>query len=110
MILGSDNRKKWSALDVLVMQAYQILDNERCQECGHYRWLCLNNSPDLQLKIVRSHCYVKGEIDAEQKKNKSGDYDGELRGEFYTRSGASLHTFRKAYYEALAAESEDDED
>src|SRR5690606_2250989 len=34
MILGADNRKAYSDMDVLLLQAYQTIQNEKCPQHG----------------------------------------------------------------------------
>lgn len=50
MILGSDNRKKWSEMDVLVMAAYQRYKNEICPEHGGPLWLCFGGDTEVITK------------------------------------------------------------
>ncbi|MFT4258047.1 hypothetical protein [Microbacterium sp.] len=109
MILGGDNRKKWSNLDVLVMQAYQIVKDERCSQCGVPRWLCRNSDPRIQVRVKVDECYAKQEIDKfEERRRKDDDKSGIAYPEFYTTDGTPLHEFRRAYYEQLAAERAED--
>lgn len=112
MILGADNRKKWSTLDVLIMQAWEILEAERCSQCGLPKWLCHNDDPLLQVRVKEDKCWVKPEIDEHEKKRADDD---DFRGgvaypEVYSRDEAPLERFRDTYYEALAAEDAEQED
>ncbi|WP_217182694.1 hypothetical protein [Streptomyces sp. AC495_CC817] len=110
MILGEDNRKAWSHLDVLAMQAFQIIEDERCGQCGLPRWLCKNDDPRLQVRIKVDSCYAKQELDKFEEERKKGDSGGLAYPEFYTKpDNIPLHEFRALYYEQLAAERAEDE-
>lgn len=111
MILGEDNRKAWSTLDVLVMQAYQIVLDEQCQQCGLPRWLCRNEDPRLQVKVKFDDCYAANEVKAAEKKHADDDTKpGVAFPEFYTTDGSQLSEYRALYYEQLAAERAEAED
>lgn len=111
MILGEDNRKAWSPLDVLVMQAYQIIEDERCGQCGLPRWLCKNADPRLQVRVKIDDCYASQEVKKEEeRRSKDDDKSGVAYPEFYAIDGTPLHEFRALYYEQLAADrAEEDE-
>ena len=105
MILGEDNRTAWSKLDVLIMQAYQILEDERCPQCGMYQWLCrIDDDPNLQIRISRDKCIAREEIEDANKSKKSDEYEGMIRPEFYTRDGRPLGDYRKIYRERITSD------
>ncbi|MBT2484855.1 MULTISPECIES: hypothetical protein [unclassified Microbacterium] len=105
MILGEDNRKPWSHLDVLIMQAYQIVKDEQCSQCGLPRWLCRNSDPRLQVKVKFDDCYASNEVKKEEKKHVNDDSkSGVAYPEFYSTDDTPLSDFRSLYYEQLAAE------
>jgi len=116
MILGEDNRKRWSQMDVLVMQAFQQYKDETCPEHGGPIWLCRWDPEDprldLKLKPARG-CYVAEEIRRhDEKRDKDADYEP-VRPEFVWRPDEDmpLVKLRKMYYEQAAREaSEDAED
>lgn len=115
MILGEDNRKAWSQLDVLVMQAYQIVEDERCGQCGLPRWLCRNEDGRLDLKIRYDDCYATNEIRKAEKDRKEDDTRGVAYPEFVALDGTPLVEFRALYYQQLAeeraeAEAEEEDD
>lgn len=103
MILGEDNRKAWSTLDVLVMQAYQILETERCSQCGSYVWLCQNDDPILNVKAKKQTCQATAYMKDYGEKHKDDEANGiSARPVFYARDDTPLHKFRDRYYESLA--------
>lgn len=56
MILGKDNRKPWSQMDIALATAHQLLENERCAQCGMYVWMCHTEDPDMQFEIIEDSC------------------------------------------------------
>lgn len=106
MILGADNRKKYSHLDVMILQAYQILEDERCPQHGGPRWMCDHPDGKLNFKINDIYCRVASELkDEEDKRQKNEDKGIILRPEFYDRDDRPLESFRATYYEHKAREA-----
>lgn len=105
MILGEDNRKRWSDLDVLIMQAYQILEDERCGQCGLPRWICHNEDPKLQVRVLEDYCFVRAEIEQRDEDTKEKPKGTVLYPEMYHRDNLPLHKLRESYYEQRAAEA-----
>lgn len=108
MILGEDNRKKWSPLDVLVMQAYEMFKGEQCQHCGYPTWICRVGDddyidPNVQVRKKIVKCWVDEEVDEWREATKDKAEAKFIRPEVYTRDGAELSTLRIPYYERLAA-------
>ena len=102
--------KKWVKHDFLLLEAYKILNRERCGQCGQPRYVCQNESNDIQFKVVEEQCASKVaqalfEERAEKKRGSKGEPDKgiALRVEAYSVSGKDLTTFRTPYYEAQAA-------
>ena len=56
--MGTDNRKRWSKWDIVLAQAFQILENERCSQCGLPRYICGNDSRDIDFRIEKQVCYA----------------------------------------------------
>lgn len=114
MILGEDNRKAWSDMDVLVMLAYEAYKSEQCAQCGHPRWLCRNEDPRLQVKIKQDDCYAKQEITKYEEAHKDDSDRAAVYPVFYTTDKAPLVEFREIYRAqeaaARAEEAEDDDD
>ena len=113
MILGADNRKKWSQMDVLIMHAYENYKNEQCPEHGGPTWLCRHpDDPNLQVRIVeKPKCYAAMELEAWDEKHKDDEAKRSVFAvpEFWTRDERPLVTYRESYREAQAqAEDEDD--
>lgn len=111
MILGADNRKPWSKMDVLIAQAYQTIQDEKCGQHGGPRWMCDHEDQSLDLKIEEQHCYAKQELQKEEEGRKDKEEPGVvLYPRFYSRAGRDLSTYRTSYYEQKAREAAEDSD
>lgn len=105
MILGSDSRKAWSDLDVLIMQAYEMYKREQCQQCFQPRWLCHNEDPKLQVRIKEDRCFIAAEIEKDKAGRKDEDQHGiSLYPEPYHLDGLPLHKLRDSYRQQREAE------
>lgn len=109
MILAEDNRKAWSELDVLIMQAYQIVQDEQCSQCGLPRWLCHNSDPRLQVRVKEDFCYASSEVKEHEKRKKDDDKASVGYPEFYAMDETPLVEFRQLYYQQLAEERAENE-
>lgn len=102
MILGKDNRKRWSSLDVLIMLAYKIYLREKCPNCGYPTWICNSEDSVLIARKKTVKCWVSREVDDWREGMKEGDDAKYIRPEVYSRDGRALWEFREPYYEELA--------
>ncbi|OJU44476.1 MAG: hypothetical protein BGN98_13915 [Microbacterium sp. 69-7] len=110
MILGEDNRKPYSQMDVLISLAYERYKNETCPEHGGPIWLCRNADPTLQVKVVDTPaCYATQEVRLYEEKHKDDDEKVSVKAEFYSRIDLPLHKYRDRYYADLMAPDEEDE-
>lgn len=110
MILGEDNRKAYSKMDYLVLQAYGQFKREQCASCGFPTWICRNEDGALIAKKRIVKCWVTEEVDGWRENMKDDDDAKFVRAEVYSRDGRDLHEFRLPYYEALAAAQADESD
>ena len=104
MILGADNREAWSREDVVLMTAYQILEDERCSKCGLFIWQCQSDDMQLDVKVREHYCFVDAELEkARERHSKSKDPKKGVT--FYPeperRDGKPLNSMRAAYYNKL---------
>jgi hypothetical protein len=116
MILGTDNRDRWSKWDILLAQAYQILEDERCPQCGLPRYICQNDDRDIDFRVETEQCAAMEKKESfeqreQEKRDKKKGRNGEspkapsgviVKPQPYTYSGVGLHTFRDSYYEREA--------
>jgi hypothetical protein len=59
MILQKQPSKPWDKYDFLLLEAYQILEEERCPQCGLPQWICHNEDEDIQIELRDDTCFVK---------------------------------------------------
>lgn len=96
----------WTEFDFLLIEAYQILQDETCNECGNPIWICRNEEAgNVGFKIKTAKCFAKAELDKynekeEKKKSKKKSY-----GEYpyvipYTYDESDFPS-RRSYYESL---------
>lgn len=102
LILGRDSRKPWDKWDLLLAEAYQIMEAERCGQCGLPRWICHNEDSDIWFDIDQDTCFAKRELEELQDRQpkdykaptgtqmkptpmrfSKGEFDLVLREEFY---------------------------
>lgn len=89
------------------MEAYQILENERCPQCGTYRWICGNEDEDVQTRVKYDYCSMKAATDRVNDTNrKKTNFEPEagvvMRPEPFTVSGRDLVDYREPYYKTQA--------
>lgn len=101
---------KWTAMDWACLEAYQMVQNERCAQCGGPKWICHNEDGDIGFKVVEDICFATKEIETqdEKKQNRNSNYKPpkgvRVRPEAFRYSGRPIDgDMREAYYEALSA-------
>lgn len=73
MVLMESPDEPWRLLDFQLIEAFQILQDEICPQCGHPVWLCRNNSEDLIWKVVPAVCQGTAEVEKQDwQKNNPG--------------------------------------
>lgn len=107
MLFHEQPTDPWTPFDFKLLEAYQILQEETCQECGNPIWICRNeNAANVGFKIKTAKCFAKAELDKwhekEEKKKTSKKHYGEYPYVVaYTYDGSDMPS-RRSYYEALA--------
>ncbi|GAB2699473.1 hypothetical protein BKA24_001805 [Microbacterium marinum] len=110
MILRTQPSAPWDRWDFLLLEAYQIVQDERC-DCGNPIWLCHHTSNDIQFRIDEVTC----EATAYRERQEESRYGGpnqkrphgvSLRAIPFSPSGAPLASFRRDYYRAQAKKRE----
>lgn len=108
MILGVDSRKRWSKLDIVLAEAYQILENERCGQCGLPKYICQNASNDIDFHIEEEECHAIAAKEKHEKRKAGRNKKSEPKPGVavtyspYTLSGKPLTSYRGEYYEDRA--------
>lgn len=113
MILGKDSRKSWDKWDLLLAEAYQILQDERCSQCGLPRYICHSEDAGVHFDIEVDACDAKKAI-AIYEKNRGGKdgYQPPPGTQLFPRPvmddpARDLTELRRPYYEAEAKRQED---
>lgn len=68
LVSGADNREAWDEWDVALAEGYQIMQSERCSQCGLPRWICHNEDAGVYFELKDDVCFAKREIDEEQER------------------------------------------
>lgn len=106
MILGEDNRKKWSDMDILIMLGYEQYKREQCPHCGYAIWLCHSTDRRLNVRKKVDACWVDQQVDEWRENPQNGEEDAKyIRPEMYSRDETPLHEFREPYFEMKAREA-----
>lgn len=112
MIMGTQPSDDWDEYDFLLLEANQILEDERCSQCGLPRWICHNEDSDVRIELTDDTCFVKREIDAERELHSKDSNYKEPHGtvsrpQVSSWSGKPLDfVVREQYYKTLAAKTE----
>lgn len=106
MLFHEQPNTKWDDFDFLLIEAYQMLEEETCSECGNPIWICRNgNAANVGFKIKTTKCYAKAELDKwneKQEKKKAKLGYGEMPYIVpYTYDDGPMPT-RMSYYEGLS--------
>jgi len=113
VIFGRDNRKRWSKWDIVLLEAFEILEQERCGKCGTPKYLAYNDSDDILFRVHEETCHACAAIERhdrdglESRKNKDGGYDDPEPGIMavpiaWSYTTDELGSYRGPYYEAEA--------
>jgi len=110
MLFHEQPNLEWTKFDFLLLEAYQILQDETCQQCGNPIWICRNEFADnVGFKIKSSKCFAKAELEMyqereEKKKSKRKKYGEQEYILAYTYDGSDLPS-RMSYYNAMAEQA-----
>lgn len=106
MLFHEQPSEPWTPFDFKLLEAYQILQDETCQECGNPIWICRNESAhNVGFKIKIARCFAKAELDKwhetqDKNKNKKKTYGEYPYTVAYTYDDGPMPT-RLSYYQNL---------
>lgn len=63
MIFYEQPTDPWTIFDFKLLEAYQILQDETCPNCGQPVWLCRSTDGNVNIKIRKATCYVTKTLD-----------------------------------------------
>lgn len=61
MLFHEQPTDPWTAYDFKILEAYQILQDEICHQCGNPVWLCHSTSNSVEFKAYETTCYATRE-------------------------------------------------
>lgn len=68
MLFYEQPTEPWNQFDFMLLEAYENLKNEICQECGNPIWICRNEEAhNIGFKVRTVTCFAKAEMDKWQK-------------------------------------------
>ena len=93
---------KW---DILVAEAYEIVQRERCGECRLPLWICHNEDNAVQFRVSVKSCVAMAEVDKKRASMTKGKKEmpagTNLQPEPYmVDDSRQLIELREAYYKA----------
>jgi hypothetical protein len=79
MLFHEQPSDPWVEFDFMLLEAYQMLQEETCNECGNPIWICRNEDANwIGFKVKTSKCFAKAEIEkwqeAQEKKSAKKDH------------------------------------
>lgn len=89
MIFHEQPTDPWVPFDFILLEAYQMLQDEICPKCGHPVWLCRSDSASVQFKVRSAVCNAERElkiVEDRKRPDKEREKDKKVRagwGEFY---------------------------
>lgn len=102
MILHTQPHKRWTEHDFLLLEAFNILEQERCRKCGHPKYICNNENSSVQFHVIEDHCYSSDYIASQEAirypAGKERPRGIELSAEAYMTDGSDLSALRGPYY------------
>lgn len=79
MLFHEQPSDPWIDFDFMLLEAYQMLQEETCNECGNPIWICRNEEASwIGFKVKTTKCFAKAEMEkwqeAEEKKSNKKNY------------------------------------
>lgn len=97
----------------MLLEAYQILKDETCSDCGNPIWICRNEFADnVGFKIKSIKCFAKAELEKHHEKESKRTNAKKKFGETeyvvaYTYDGSPMPS-RMQYFEAIMKNAMDE--
>lgn len=71
MLFHEQPTDPWQPYDFKLLEAYQVLQDETCQMCGHPLWLCRSTDPNLEFRVQTAVCQAKAALEKADKKREN---------------------------------------
>lgn len=107
MLFHEQPTDPWTDFDFMLLEAFQMLEDETCQECGNPVWVCRNeDAANVGFKIKTSTCFAKAELERWQEREEKNKTKRKRFGQSqyvvaYTYDDSDLPS-RKSFYMSLA--------
>jgi hypothetical protein len=104
MLFHEQPSDPWVPFDFKLLEAYQMLQEETCSECGNPIWICRNDeATNVGFKIKTSKCHAKAELEMWQEREEKKKTKKKAYGEYpytiaYTYDDSPMPT-RASYYQ-----------
>ena len=114
ILLEGGKKATYTKWDYLIAEAYQIMQDERCSQCGYPRSVCQSESDDVRFRIELEECAAtKAKHDYENPSRGRNGKAKEIpagtvaRPIAFSESGVDLATLRQPFYESLMKKREE---
>ena len=107
MLFHEQPSDPWTRFDFMLLEAYQMLQDETCNECGNPIWVCRNeNAATVGFKVKIAKCFAKAELDKWHEKEEKKKSSKKSYGEYpytvpFTYDDGPLPS-RESYYRGLS--------
>ena len=107
MIFHEQPNDPWNDFDFMLLEAYQMLQDETCNECGNPIWVCRNDTAsNVGFKIKMAKCFGKAELDKWYEKEEQSKTKKKRFGEYpyivaYTYDDGPMPS-RMEYYKSMS--------
>jgi hypothetical protein len=69
MLFHEQPDEPWTEFDFMLVEAFQMLQDETCGDCGNPIWICRNDkASNVGFKIKTSTCFAKAELEKWQER------------------------------------------
>lgn len=105
MLFHEQPSADWTEFDFMLLEAYQILQDETCNECGNPIWVCRNeDASNVGFRVKTAKCFAKAELDkwqeVQEKKSAKKSYGEYPYVVAYTYDNSPMPS-RNEYYASL---------
>lgn len=71
MVYHQQPDEEWTTLDFQLLEAYQVIEDEKCPQCGQPVWLCRSTDSNVEWTVKESICYSsRAKEEKEARRNK----------------------------------------
>jgi hypothetical protein len=110
MLFQEQPSDPWTRFDFMLLEAYQILEDETCGQCGNPVWICRNEKAhNVGFKVKTAKCFAAAELERWQEKQEKKQSKKKTYGESpytvpYTYDDSEMPT-RASFYRGLSEDT-----